>query len=160
MDVEQIIRAYLPKVVHLSLGTSKDGKPWVCEVHFAYDENLNLYFRSTPARRHSQEIAENPYVAGNIVKQHALGEPPAGIYFEGTAERLQSGPEQDKACACITDRLGARGDMLEEAKQEDGPQFYKISVSTWYAFGKFGDAPTQKYSLDWNKSDTKNGDEA
>src|SRR5438552_15277179 len=89
MDIEKIIREYLPHVVHMSLGTSKDNKPWVCEVHFAYDEDLNLYYRSTPARRHSQEIADSPNVAGTIVKAVGLGEFCKGaVYFEGTAELL------------------------------------------------------------------------
>ncbi|HLZ15367.1 MAG TPA: hypothetical protein VKQ34_05305 [Candidatus Saccharimonadales bacterium] len=38
LDIEQIIRDYLPDVVHMSLATCKDNKPWVCEVHFAYDD--------------------------------------------------------------------------------------------------------------------------
>src|SRR5438105_3492644 len=105
VDIERVIREYLPQMVHLSLGTSKDNKPWVCEVHFAYDEHLNLYFRSLKSRRHSQEIALNPNVAGNIVKQHAVGEYPRGVYFEGTAELLGPGEAQNKAAACIQERL-------------------------------------------------------
>ena len=66
MDIEKLIREYLPQIIHLSLGTSANNKPWVCEVHFAYDESLNLYYRSLTLRRHSQEIAENPNF-GNIV---------------------------------------------------------------------------------------------
>lgn len=72
----------------MSLATSNNNKPWVCEVHYAYDDQLNLYFRSKPSRRHSQEIATNPHVAGSIVIQHKLGEKPRGVYFEGIAELL------------------------------------------------------------------------
>jgi len=150
MDIEQIIREYLPQVVHMSLGTSKDNKPWVCEVHFAYDDDLNVYFRSKASRRHSQEIAANPNVAGNIVKQHALGEMPAGVYFEGTAEKLEAGEAQNKAAACINERLQPSYDILEDAKSEDGHQFYKITVENWYVFGKFGDEGAKKYQLAWN----------
>src|SRR6185312_13687025 len=110
MDVEKVIRDYLPNIVHMSLGTSKDNKPWVCEVHFAYDEDLNLYFRSLATRRHSQEIAENPNVAGNIVVQHALGVPGVGVYFEGTAKLLGPGDEQQTAFRCIKERLKASDD--------------------------------------------------
>jgi nitroimidazol reductase NimA-like FMN-containing flavoprotein (pyridoxamine 5'-phosphate oxidase superfamily) len=74
-DVEQIIRDYLPNVIHLSLATCVDNKPRVCEVHYVYDD-LNLYFRSKLSRRHSQEIFHNPYVAGNIVEQHTREEKP------------------------------------------------------------------------------------
>jgi uncharacterized protein YhbP (UPF0306 family) len=113
MDVEKIIRENIDKTVHMSLATVKDNKPWVCEVHFAYDENLNLYFRSLTSRRHSQEIAQNPNVAGNIVRQHNLGEYPTGVYFEGTAKLLQVGDEQDKAFECIKQRLKAGAQKYE-----------------------------------------------
>ena len=150
MDIEKIIRDYLPQIVHMSLATTKGNKPWVCEVHFAYDDDLNLYFRSLTSRRHSQEIAENPSVAGNIVKQHALSEYPLGVYFEGTAQHLEPGDEQNKAFACINDRLKAGDGILEEAKRPDGHQFYKISVDTWYVFGKLDDEGGKKYELKWN----------
>lgn len=150
VDVEKIIREYLPHIVHMSLATSKDGKPWVCEVHFAYDEDLNLYFRSTPARRHSQEIAANPNVAGNIVTQHQLGVYPLGVYFEGTAKLLQAGDEQMKAFQCIKERLQAGDDILEQAKDPNGHQFYKIKVENWYVFGKLEEEKGgQKYQLAW-----------
>ena len=150
MDVEKIIRDYLPQVIHLSLGTSKDNKPWVCEVHFAYDEDLNLYFRSLTSRRHSQEIAENSNVAGDIVQQHQLDEYPTGVYFEGAAKLLERGEEQNKAFDCIKERLKANDDILEEAKRPDGHQFYKIAVDTLYVFGKFSDEGGKKYALNWN----------
>lgn len=150
MNTEKVIREYLPQIVHMSLGTSRDNKPWVCEVHFAYDEELNLYFRSLASRRHSQDISDNPHVAGNIVKQHELGEYPMGVYFEGTAELLEAGEQQNKAFAHIKERLHASDTILEEAQQADGHKFYKITVSNWYVFGKFGDEGGKKYELKWN----------
>jgi uncharacterized protein YhbP (UPF0306 family) len=150
VGVEKIIRGYLPQIVHLSLATSQGNKPWVCEVHFAYDDQLNLYFRSLTSRRHSQELTANPFVAGNIVRQHALDEYPLGVYFEGQAEMLGPGKEQAKAFTLIKDRLGASDDILEEAKRPSGHQFYKITVDTWYVFGKLGGEGGKKYTLAWN----------
>ena len=79
MDIEKVIRENIDKTVHMSLATVHDNRPWVCEVHFAYDDDLNIYYRSLNTRRHSKEIALNPNVAGNIVRQHTLGEYPLGI---------------------------------------------------------------------------------
>ena len=153
MNVEKLIRDYLPKVVHMSLATARDGKPWVCEVHFAYDDELNLYFRSLTSRRHSQEIADNPQVAGNMALQCALGEPCQGVVdFEGAARRLAAGPEQEAAFAGIQARLGLGDEILAEAQREDGHQFYKFSVDAWYAFGKFEGDKAVKYELAWGKS--------
>lgn len=152
MNIEKTIRDYLPNVIHLSLATVKDNKPWVSEVHFAYDEDLNLYFRSLTSRRHSQEISENPVVAGNIVKQHSLEDGVLGVYFEGTAKKLESGEEQNKAFECIKKRLKASDEILEEAKRPDGHQFYKISVDRFYVFGNLDGKSYEKYELNWNGS--------
>ncbi len=151
MDIEQKIREYLPQVIHMSLATSKDNKPWVCEVHFVYDQSLNLYFRSTPVRRHSVEIAENPNVAGNIVVQHGLGEKPQGVYFEGTAELLQNVDENHPAYVLYCERFGTTSKILEEAQTETGHKFYKITVNNYYLFDSRESKPSQKYHLPWLK---------
>ncbi len=150
MDVEKIVREFIDKTVHMSLATTSDNAPWVCEVHFAYDDNLNLYFRSLKSRRHSQEIAKNPSVAGNIIDKYALGDAVVGVYFEGTAELLEAGDEQNLAAECIKTRLKVTDDIVEEASHEDGHQFYKISVANWYVFGRFGGQSGQKHKLEWN----------
>jgi uncharacterized protein YhbP (UPF0306 family) len=150
VDVENIIREYLPSVIHLSLATVKGDKPWVCEVHYAFDEDLNLYFRSLASRRHSEEVAENANVAGNIVKQFQPGEPVLGVYFEGTAERLPAGEAQDKAFTCLRERFNLSDEIIAEATREDGHQFYKISVESWYVFGRLEGDRGQKYQLVWN----------
>ena len=150
MDIEQTIRDYLPQLVHLSLGTCKDGKPWVCEVHFVHDDELNLYFRSLSSRRHSQDITANPNVAGNIVKQHLLGQMPLGLYFEGTAEKMDDEAARQKVFPYFQGQLERTEDILEEAKDPNGHQFYKITIETWYVFGKIGDSPVQKHELPWH----------
>jgi uncharacterized protein YhbP (UPF0306 family) len=150
MDVEKIVREYIDKTIHMSLASCKDNTPWVCEVHFAYDQDLNLYFRSLSTRRHSLEIAENPRVAGDIIKQHEMGEGAVGVYFEGTAKRLEAGEEQNKAFKNLKARLGVADEALNEAAHEDGHQFYKITVDNWYVFGRFDTPKGQKYKLVWH----------
>ncbi len=152
MDIEQIIREYIDKSVHLSLATVADNKPWVCEVHFVYDEDLNIYWRSLPSSRHSLEITNNPKVSGNIVKQHQLGEIPHGIYFEGTAEQVESEDGRLQLFPLFQQRLGSTENILEEAQNPKGHQFYKITVSNWYTFGKFDSDSVSKQKIEWNKS--------
>ena len=93
MDLEKIIREHIDKSLHLSLATCSQNMPWVCEVHFAYDNNLNIYFSSLTSTRHAREIEANPQVAGNIVKQHDINKYPSGIYFDGNAYLLKPGDE-------------------------------------------------------------------
>ncbi len=148
-DIEKTIREYLPDIIHMSLATCKDSKPWVCEVHYAYDDQLNMYFRSKPSRRHSQEIAANPNVAANIITQHQLGEKPRGIYLEGNAELLVDVNQNHIAYQKYCERLGTGPEILEEAKQEDGHKFYKITVSDFYVFDTRESKPSHKYHLKW-----------
>src|SRR5580700_8645470 len=105
MDIENAIRDYLPQIVHMSLATSSDNKPWACEVHFAFDDNLNLYFRSLLSRRHSKDIMANPRVAGNIVTQHQVGDKVRGVYFEGTCKLLESKEDIELAYRVLSERL-------------------------------------------------------
>jgi uncharacterized protein YhbP (UPF0306 family) len=148
MDVEKAIREYLPQVLHMSLGTCQGGKPWVCEVHFVYDDELNLYWRSLSSRRHSQDIAANPNVAGNIVVQHGPGEKPRGLYFEGVAEELSGIDNNNPVYQLFVDRLGVGPEIVEDAARSDGHHFYKVNVRDWYMFDARESSPSQKYHLE------------
>ncbi|HSH31844.1 MAG TPA: pyridoxamine 5'-phosphate oxidase family protein [Candidatus Saccharimonadales bacterium] len=150
VNVETIVREYIDKSLHMSLATASNGKPWVCEVHFVYDDNLDLYFRSLTSRRHSQEIAANPNVAGNIVRQHAVDEYPHAIYFEGTAGLLEGGGEHERVFELFRNRLNVPESILADAQKDDGHKFYQITVENWYAFGKFGGHKGLKHKLEWN----------
>ncbi|HLZ15368.1 MAG TPA: hypothetical protein VKQ34_05310 [Candidatus Saccharimonadales bacterium] len=88
-------------------------------------------------------------MAGNIVRQFALGEPVVGVYFEGTAQQLTHEADQQTAAACIKERLRADDSIVQEAKDPAGHQFYKITVTNWYVFGKFNTERGQKYQLSW-----------
>lgn len=150
-EVETIIREYLPNIIHLSLGTMSDKGPWVCEVHFSYDDDLNLYFRSVPGTRHCQEISADPRVAGTIVQQHEQGQKPRGVYFEGTAQRLDEGEEFQKAFECVSNRFGNGDQVLADARFEAGPHFYKITVNQFSVFNVRETGLKGKSTMDWNK---------
>ncbi len=152
LDIEKVVREYIDKSLYMSLATVSDDRPWVCEVHFAYDEDLNLYFRSLTSRRHSQEIAINPHVAGNIVRQHALDEYPHAIYFEGIAELVTDETLFPAIFTYFKQRQRVDETIIEDAKRAEGHRFYKITVENWYAFGKFGGEKGQKYKLEWNSN--------
>lgn len=149
MDVEKLIREYLPGVIHMSLGTSRDAQPWVCEVHYAYGEDLTLYFASLTTTRHSREIADNPRVAGNIVEQHQPGEKPRGVYFEGTATELSGVTTEHPAYLAYKARFGARAEILDDAENPDGLRYYQIEVVTFHVFDPRDSRPAQKYTLPW-----------
>ena len=90
-DIRRLIVEYLTEAKLMQIATVKANKPWVATVWYVHDEDLNLYFISKRARRHSLEIKENLNVAGAIVKPHTVGsgEKVRGLQFEGTAEEAR-----------------------------------------------------------------------
>jgi len=154
MNIEATIRSYLPQVIHLSLATCRDNRPWVCEVHFASDDDLNLYFCSSPQRRHSQEIAANPHVAGNIVTQHHLGQKVRGVYFEGVAKELENVNEGDIGYKVYSERFETGPALLSDLKAPGGGRLYQITVSDYYLFDNYN-GPSAKHQLPWGKGDSK-----
>ncbi|MEO6728844.1 MAG: pyridoxamine 5'-phosphate oxidase family protein [Candidatus Dojkabacteria bacterium] len=149
-NIEQVIRDYLPQIIHLSLGTSKENKPWVCEVTFAYDDNLNLYFRSRTTTRHCQEIAENKLVSGSIVTQHVGEEKPRGIYFEGECEMVNDSTVS-KAIETYIKRFSVGNESMEAKNRDPGHRFYVIKVSKFFVFDARESQPPHKYELEWGK---------
>jgi len=153
IEVEQIIRDYLNDVVHMSCASvGTDGRPWAWEVHFAFDDDLNLYWVSVPAVRHSQELAANPHIAGTIVKQHALGEVPRGVSFEGTVEVLQDVTAEHPAFKAYTSRFADRTEAVLDGYAHDGPgarRIYKISVSDYYLADTIRTGRPEKHHLAW-----------
>jgi len=85
MSLRKQIEDYLSKNIIMQLATSKDNKPWCSNLHYAFDDKLNLYWMSLQNCRHSQEVAANDQVAITVAKPHAPGERPQGLQFEGTA---------------------------------------------------------------------------
>lgn len=147
-EIESIIREYIDQVIHLSLATVKDNKPWVCEVHFSYDQELNLYFVSSKNTRHAQELVANPFVAGNIVTQHFKDQKVRCVDFEGIATMLD-GEEAQAAYSAYVQRYGSSERLLNEIQKDGDTRFFKIRVEDFYLFDSYGDA-RGKHHLSWN----------
>lgn len=149
INIEKTIREYLPQIIHMSLGTYADNKPWVCEVHFAYDDDLNLYFASSKNSRHATEIHQNPKVAGNIVTQHFLNQKTRCVSFEGTAEQIEDIDENHPAYKTYVQRFSANPPAVAAAQGEGMARFYKITVSDFYVSDSYESGPPQKLHLPW-----------
>lgn len=149
INIEQAIREYLPGVVHLSLATVNNGIPWMCEVHYAYDDRLNLYFVSRPSKRHSVEIMQNGIVAGSIVRQHMAKEKVRGVFFEGKAKKIENISTKHDAYKVFTERFGVEKSLLEIGK--DTREFYQVTVNKFYLFDSIESEIGKKYELVWNQ---------
>jgi uncharacterized protein YhbP (UPF0306 family) len=84
MEPKKLILDHLKDVHVMQLATAQNNQPWVCNVHFYADENLNLYWLSEPGRRHSKDIAANTKAAVAILVSEEI--PLVGVQLEGDAE--------------------------------------------------------------------------
>ena len=83
-----LIKEILQKENYLSLATVDDKGVWVVDI-FYINIDLNIYWLSQPAARHSSAIKSNPHVAGTITLTQKPGEPDLGLQIEGNAERRE-----------------------------------------------------------------------
>lgn len=106
MTLKELITSHLKTTDIMQLATVRDGQPWCCTVHFLPDENLNLYWLSTPSRRHSQEIRDDARVAAAMAIQSAPGKPVIGVQVEGDARRVTDHETIKKVMRQYVDRHG------------------------------------------------------
>lgn len=151
--IESIIREYIDQIVHMSLATVKDNRPWVCEVHFYYDDELNLYFMSSKKSRHVQELIANPFVAGNIVTQHFKNQKVRCVDFEGTVEMLE-GTEVEESYRLYVARYGESEGLLNEIRKDGEVGLFKITVNNFFLFDSYGET-RGKHHLPWKNMESK-----
>ena len=86
------------------------------------------------------------------MKQFQPGQGPVGVYFEGVCKKLEPGEELDAAFKALNGHFQIGEEKLEEAKDPNGHQFYKISVENWYVFGNLDGQGAKKYQLAWHRN--------
>lgn len=150
MKLRQLIKEYLKEAKMMQLATSSDNQPWVCNVWFAYDADLNIYWFSSTTRRHSKEVEKNNKVAGAIVLPQTPDDPPRGLQFQGKAEILTKVEDIEKAISVYQDRIFPKEDILDLMGDSEKPHsFYKITPTKFILFDavNFGDNWRQEYTL-------------
>ena len=150
MDIEKLVREFLSTQNVLQLATSANNQPWVCNVHYYSDENLNLYWISTPQRRHSEEIQQNPKTA-IVIKVHE--NTPAenyiiGLSAEGTAELV--GRDLGEINDAYKNKLNKDPQLMADIKSGANPhQFYKFTPTKFVLFDtkNFPKDPRQEWQV-------------
>lgn len=148
--LRDLIKDYLGEAKMMQLATSLDDQPWICNVWFASDDNLNIYWFSSVSRRHSKEIIENNKVAAAIVLPQTPKDPPVGLQLQGIAEMLTKQGDIDKAISVYKDRIFPQETINKLMQDEETPhKFYKITPSQFVLFDaiNFGDNWRQEFNL-------------
>ena len=88
-ETRDLILEVLEKGYLMSLATVDEAGPWVSELVFVHDDDLNIYWLSAPTTRHSQAIEADPRVAATIGLCHGSTGEKVGLQIQGTAEKLE-----------------------------------------------------------------------
>lgn len=151
MNLKQLIRDYLktPRVMQLS--TCANNHPWVCNVHYYSDDDFNIYWISTPERRHSKEIEQNPNVSITVkVHEDTPDEKYViGISAEGAAEMMDDEDAEEIAKKYIS-KLDKIPTLFEDIKSGRNPhKFYRLKTQNIVLFDvkNFPDDPRQEITL-------------
>jgi uncharacterized protein len=90
MTLEQFdaaVKSLVDSVPTMTLATSSGARPWASDVYFAA-AGYEFIFFSSPASRHSLNLAANPYCAATIHPQAASWQEIKGLQMEGIAETI------------------------------------------------------------------------
>ncbi|MEO8607799.1 MAG: pyridoxamine 5'-phosphate oxidase family protein [Chloroflexota bacterium] len=88
-DTTQIIRAFLETQSTLALATVKaNGDPQIAPVFYVSDDQLNLYWLSTPTSRHSANLSAHSKVSGTIYPSVWQTADIVGVQIEGEAQPI------------------------------------------------------------------------
>jgi len=150
-DLREKIKKHLETTRVIQLATSINDKPWVCNVHFYSDEDLNMYWCSLPTRRHSEEIESNPHVAATIkVHEDTPDEKYViGLSVEGKVEILND-EEIQKIGPSYIKKLDKDENLIDDilsGKRAD--TFYRLKPINFVLFDtiNFPGNPRQEYKV-------------
>jgi len=150
-DIKKQIKNHLKKARVMQLATSVNNLPWVCNIHFYTDDDLNFYWISTLDRRHSQEIKQNQHVAVTIKVHEDTPEEQyvIGITVEGKAELL-SEKEAKKIADHYKTKLNKPQSLIDDIFAGRNPhKFYRLKPEKFVLFDNknFPEDPRQECPL-------------
>jgi uncharacterized protein YhbP (UPF0306 family) len=87
-DIRERTIEVLEKGYLISLGTSDDIGVWVADMIYVFDDELSIYWMSTPQSRHSLAIEKKSMIAGTITVSQSPSDKDFGVQLCGEAEKI------------------------------------------------------------------------
>lgn len=149
MKKEEIVRKALKEQKIMQLATSRDGQPWLCTVHFYCDDELNIYWFSTEARRHSREITDNPKAAAYVLVHENTPEENyvIGITLEGAAECLGTNFDEEIGVGYVNKHAKDANFIADIKAGANSHKLYRLRPDNIVLFDNlhFADEPRQEW---------------
>ncbi|MEI7579177.1 MAG: pyridoxamine 5'-phosphate oxidase family protein [bacterium] len=127
-DLKKIIKEYLATQKLMSVATYGEH-PWIANVYYIHDAELNLYFLSKKWREHCKDIEINSKVAVAIADSHQpIFLPQKGIQLYGMAQQVNMLKQLEWMFKMWNKLIaGEKGERLLDAKK-----FLDAGVSAIY----------------------------
>jgi len=98
LEWQEKFQRFLAQRISMSVATtSPTGSPRVADVYFVSDADLNLYFYSDPASRHSRNIQRDPRVAVTMRIESMDWHEIQGLQVDGIAEVMDEPQAHNRA---------------------------------------------------------------
>lgn len=124
------IKKYLDEAKMMQLATARDSHPWISNLWFVADKDLNVYWISSSTRRHSAEIYDNERVAAAMcVVQEPSQSNRGGVQIEGVAREVKKPLEIARALKLYAARgIFSTAQVKKFMSDARNPhRFYRIS---------------------------------
>lgn len=143
--MEKLLKQYFEENKLMQLATVSNGHPWLCNVYFVTDNEHNIYWTSTKARRHSQEILIDPKSACTIVHDSKNKQ---ALQITGSSYIVPL-DDVERVYHLHAEKYGYKESRLEQALQDtsEGRAFWVLkpeTISFWDEVN-FPDSPKQEY---------------
>ena len=126
----------------MQIATSVDNQPWIANIFFVMDEQLNFYWLSFPNRRHSRELAVNNNAALSIAIK--TDKPVIGVQAEGTVEQIARMSVIEKILPLYVKKYGQGKDFITLAKAGKNQHIlYKFSPVSLQLFDEVNFKPEE-----------------
>lgn len=134
-DTKALIHSYLSECTLMQLATSRNDQPWICNVWFTADKQMQIYWFSADHRRHSQEILNNDKVAATIVRPYTTLEIPSGLQLQGKSTMVTDKREITKVFELFKKKQFSIQSVIDTMKESGKSfHFYKIKPTLFAVF--------------------------
>jgi nitroimidazol reductase NimA-like FMN-containing flavoprotein (pyridoxamine 5'-phosphate oxidase superfamily) len=138
MTDEDFARDLIDRSDYMVLATADEhGTPWASPVWFAHDGYRQFLWVSTPARRHSRNIAARPEIGIAIFDSRVQPGSGRGVYVAARAEQLHTG-ELERGLETYARREAERGlapFTREELEEGARLRLYRAVATEQYVSG-------------------------
>lgn len=89
VEVRALVENVLRQGYLMGLGTADQDGPWVADLIYTFDDNLNIYWISDKETRHSAAILRDPRVAATITISDRPNMSNLGLQMHGEARMVE-----------------------------------------------------------------------